>query len=160
MRRLVTRRADVRLLLDPHVVLWELEGSRTVRPAARDAIEQAKELRFSAVSFAEVGVRAALGTLSLRATSGGALTRFWGASLSDMDGHGVSPIPGVPRWSYGAFRQDHESESITVPVVRDDGGSAELTVPKFVEDPEDLRAVAIVVIGAFEKWEAVQGLGG
>jgi hypothetical protein len=71
----------------------------------------------------------------------------------------VSQIPGVERWSYGAFRQDHDSESITVPVVRDDGGSAEFTMPKFVEDPADLRAIAMVVIEAFEKWEAVQGLG-
>jgi hypothetical protein len=39
------------------------------------------------------------------------------------------------------------------------GGSAEFTVPKFVEDPADLRAVAMVVIEAFERWEAVQGLG-
>jgi hypothetical protein len=71
----------------------------------------------------------------------------------------ISPVPGVERWSYGAFAQDHDSESITVPVVRDDGGSAEFTLPKFVEDPEDLRAIAMVVIEAFEKWEAVQGLG-
>ena len=75
-----------------------------------------------------------------------------------MEDSGVSQIPGVERWSYGAFRQDHDSESITVPVVRDDGGSAEFTVPKFVEDPADLRAIATVVIEAFEKWEAVEGL--
>lgn len=48
---------------------------------------------------------------------------------------------------------------ITVPVVRADGVSAEFTVPKFVEDPEDVRTIARVVIEAFEKWEAVQGLG-
>jgi hypothetical protein len=72
---------------------------------------------------------------------------------------GVIQIPGVDGWSYGAFGQDHESRSITVPVVRDDGESAGFTVPKFVENPEDLRSIAIVVIGALEKWEAVQGLG-
>jgi hypothetical protein len=77
-----------------------------------------------------------------------------------VEADGVSPVPGVERWSYDAFGQDHEAESITVPVVRDDGESAEFTVPKFVEDPADLRAIAVVVIEAFEKWEAVQGLGG
>lgn len=77
-----------------------------------------------------------------------------------MADHGVSDIPGVEGWSYGAFRQDHETESITVPLVREDDGSAEFTVPKFVEDPEDLRSIASVVITAFEKWEEVQGLGG
>ena len=77
-----------------------------------------------------------------------------------MEGQGVSEVPGVEGWSYGAFRQDHETETITVPVVREDGGSAEFTVPKYVEDPEDLRAIAKIVIEAFDKWEAVQGLGG
>jgi hypothetical protein len=76
-----------------------------------------------------------------------------------VEAHGVSPVPGVERWSYGAFGQDHESESVTVPVVRDDGEAAEFTVPEFVEDPADVRAIAMVVIEAFEKWEAVQGLG-
>jgi PIN domain nuclease of toxin-antitoxin system len=55
----------MRLLLDTHVVLWELEGSRTVSPAAREAIEQATDLLFSVVSFAEIGVQAAIGKLSV-----------------------------------------------------------------------------------------------
>ncbi len=76
-----------------------------------------------------------------------------------MEDRAVSQIPGAEGWSYGAFQQDHESESITVPVGRGDGGSAKFTVPKFVENPEDLRKIAHVVIAAFEKWEAVQGLG-
>jgi PIN domain nuclease of toxin-antitoxin system len=55
----------VRLLLDTHVVLWELEGSRTVERPAREAIESAAELLFSVVSFAEIGVKAAIGKLSV-----------------------------------------------------------------------------------------------
>lgn len=55
----------MRLLLDTHVVLWELEGSRTVSPAARDTIEHASDLLFSVVSFAEIGVKAAIGKLSV-----------------------------------------------------------------------------------------------
>ena len=42
----------------------------------------------------------------------------------------------------------------------DDGASADFTIPDFVNDPQDLRQIAIVVIGALEKWEDVQGLGG
>jgi PIN domain nuclease of toxin-antitoxin system len=53
----------VRLLLDTHVVLWELEGTRTVGTRAREAIEHASELMFSVVSFAEIGVKAAIGKL-------------------------------------------------------------------------------------------------
>jgi hypothetical protein len=77
-----------------------------------------------------------------------------------MESHGVSDVPGVEGWSYGAFGQDHETETITVPLVREDEESTEFTVPKFVEDPEDLRSIASVVITAFEKWQEVQGLGG
>lgn len=76
-----------------------------------------------------------------------------------MEAHETSPIKGAERWSYGAFAQDDETDSITVPVLRDDGKSAEFTVPKFVSDPHDIRSIAIVVIGALEKWESVQGLG-
>jgi hypothetical protein len=37
---------------------------------------------------------------------------------------------------------------------------AEFDVPDFVNDPLDLRRVALVVIGALEKWEKVEGLEG
>jgi len=55
----------VRLLLDTHVVLWELEGSQRVSRVAQEAIEQAAELVFSVVSFAEIGVKSAIGRLSV-----------------------------------------------------------------------------------------------
>jgi len=57
----------VRLLLDTHVILWELEGTRTVGPLAQTAIEQAEELTFSVVSFAEIGVKASSGKLTIAA---------------------------------------------------------------------------------------------
>lgn len=53
----------MRLLLDTQVVLWELQGSQPVRPRAEEAIERASELIFSAVSFAEIGLKAAIGKL-------------------------------------------------------------------------------------------------
>lgn len=55
----------MRILLDTHVVLWQLEGTRTVGPRAQRAIEQATELLFSVVSFAEIGVKAAVGKLTV-----------------------------------------------------------------------------------------------
>lgn len=55
----------MRLLLDTHVLLWQLGGTRTVSPAAHEAIEQATELLFSVVSFAEIGVKAAIGKLTV-----------------------------------------------------------------------------------------------
>ena len=55
----------MRILLDTHVVLWELSGTRTVGREAERAIERATELAFSVVSFAEIGVKAAIGKLSV-----------------------------------------------------------------------------------------------
>ncbi len=55
----------MRLLLDTHVVLWQLEGSRPVARDARDAIARASELLFSVVSFAEIGVKASIGKLTV-----------------------------------------------------------------------------------------------
>jgi PIN domain nuclease of toxin-antitoxin system len=55
----------VRLLLDTHVVLWELEGSRSVGPLAQAAIERATELAFSVVSYAEIGIKVAIGKLTV-----------------------------------------------------------------------------------------------
>lgn len=57
----------MRLLLDTQVVLWQLQGERTVTSHAREAIGQADELSFSVVSFAEIGVKAAIGKLSVPA---------------------------------------------------------------------------------------------
>ena len=53
----------MRLLLDTHVVLWQLSGARTLGVRARERIAAAAELAFSVVSFAEIGVKAALGKL-------------------------------------------------------------------------------------------------
>ena len=72
----------------------------------------------------------------------------------------VSPIPGADGWSYGPFRDDIEGSTRTVPLHRDDGASVEFTVPEFVSDPEDLRDIARIVIGAVDKWDRVKGLGG
>lgn len=55
----------MKLLLDTQVVLWQLQGGPTVTPRAREAIEQAAELSFSVVSFAEIGVKVAVGKLSV-----------------------------------------------------------------------------------------------
>jgi PIN domain nuclease of toxin-antitoxin system len=55
----------VRLLLDTHVVLWQLAGTRTLGERAREAIAGAAELAFSVVSFAEIGVKAAVGKLEV-----------------------------------------------------------------------------------------------
>jgi PIN domain nuclease of toxin-antitoxin system len=53
----------LRLLLDTQIVLWQLAGSRSIGKHASAAIERASELAFSVVSFAEIGVKVAVGKL-------------------------------------------------------------------------------------------------
>jgi PIN domain nuclease of toxin-antitoxin system len=53
----------MRLLLDTHVVLWQLSGSRPLGEHALGAIERASELSISVVSFAEMGIKVAVGKL-------------------------------------------------------------------------------------------------
>jgi PIN domain nuclease of toxin-antitoxin system len=80
----------VRLLLDTHIVLWQLSGQRELSSAARDAIAAADELLFSVVSFAEIGLKAAVGKLvvpdSFRQTVADSGVKFLGL---DVD-HGLA----------------------------------------------------------------------
>lgn len=85
----------MRLLLDTHVVLWQLEGFRPIPTRALEAIERAGELTFSVVSFAEIGVKAAVGKLvvpeSLREHVVRSGLRILG--LAPDHGLGVSDLP-------------------------------------------------------------------
>ena len=55
----------MRLLFDTHVVLWQLSGAQSLGRRAHDTIAAATELAFSVVSFAEIGVKAAIGKLKV-----------------------------------------------------------------------------------------------
>lgn len=55
----------MRLLLDTHVVLWQLSGERELAASAQEVIAAADDLLFSAVSFAEIGIKAAVGKLDV-----------------------------------------------------------------------------------------------
>jgi PIN domain nuclease of toxin-antitoxin system len=85
----------VRLLLDTHVVLWQLSGARPLGARARETIAAAAELAFSVVSFAEIGVKAAIGTLTvpddLHARIAGTGVRILG--LSADHGLAVARLP-------------------------------------------------------------------
>lgn len=85
----------MRLLLDTHVVLWELSGSREVGPKARAAIADASELVFSVVSFAEIGVKAAVGKLTVPADLHDQVlaTGVRVLGLSPADGLAVGELP-------------------------------------------------------------------
>lgn len=57
----------MRFLLDTHVVLWHLSGERSFSERARAVIAGAAELAISVVTFAEIGVKAAVGKLEVPA---------------------------------------------------------------------------------------------
>ena len=85
----------MRLLLDTHVVLWQLSGERQLSAPARDAIAAADDLLFSVVSFAEVGIKASAGRvdvpgdLQARISASGVRT----LGLSPAHGLAVSDLP-------------------------------------------------------------------
>lgn len=85
----------MRLLLDTHVVLWQLSGLKALGPQARRVIESATELRFSVVSFAEIGVKVGIGKLTVpadlpdRVTASGVRV----LSLSGEHGMRVADLP-------------------------------------------------------------------
>lgn len=55
----------MRLLLDTHVVLWQVFATRTFGSDAQAAIDAAHELALSVVSFVEVGIKVAAGKLAV-----------------------------------------------------------------------------------------------
>ncbi|MCG3188627.1 MAG: hypothetical protein LKCHEGNO_00736 [Burkholderiaceae bacterium] len=54
----------MRLLLDTHVFLWALAGSRLLKASARRLIEGADEVYVSAASIWEVAIKARLGKIN------------------------------------------------------------------------------------------------
>ena len=92
----------MRLLLDTHVVLWHLSGERELSISARDAISAADDLLLSVVSFAEVGIKAAVGKLDVpddlqaRIADSGvrtlALSPAHGLAVSDLPVHHRDPF--------------------------------------------------------------------
>jgi PIN domain nuclease of toxin-antitoxin system len=85
----------VRLLLDTHIVLWQLSGDRTLSDTVTEAVSEADDLLFSSVSFAEIGIKVAAGKLDVPA----GLTEHVEASglrvlnLSSAHGLAVADLP-------------------------------------------------------------------
>ncbi len=79
----------MRLLLDTHVVLWQLSGERTLAAPAQEAIAAADDLLFSVVSFAEIGIKAAVGKLAIE---GDLAARIADSGVRTL---GLSPAHGL-----------------------------------------------------------------
>ena len=55
----------MRLLLDTHIFLWAVAGSRLLKPSARRLIEDADAVFVSAASVWEVAIKAGLGKIQV-----------------------------------------------------------------------------------------------
>jgi PIN domain nuclease of toxin-antitoxin system len=85
----------VRLLLDTHVVLWQLSGERELSASAQEAIAAADDLLISVVSFAEVGIKAAVGKLEVPADLPARIAESGVRSLGLSPAHGLA-VSGLP----------------------------------------------------------------
>lgn len=80
----------MRLLLDTHVVLWQAAGLDRLGPQAIRHLEDADELRFSVVSFAEIGVKSSLGKLDVPADFADEFVSMGIKVLGLTAGHGLA----------------------------------------------------------------------
>jgi hypothetical protein len=76
---------------------------------------------------------------------------------------GRVPVPGVEGWSMLPF-EHIEGEGTTsgarrITLVSDGGSEAELTLPAFVEQGEELEEILRLVVRARERWAKLKGLG-
>jgi PIN domain nuclease of toxin-antitoxin system len=92
----------MRLLLDTNVVLWHMSGERALSQDAIEAIEAATELLVSVVTYAEIGIKMAVGKLEVpvdiddRLASLGvrtlALSARHGLAVADLPVHHRDPF--------------------------------------------------------------------
>ncbi len=85
----------MRLLLDTHVVLWQLSGTRELGEGAQEAIARAHRLLFSVVSFAEVGIKVAVGKLCIDGDLHGHVEASGVRILGLTPAHGLA-VAGLP----------------------------------------------------------------
>lgn len=85
----------MRLLLDTHIVLWQLSGERPLSDTVTEAVSDADDLLFSSVSFAEIGIKAAAGKLVVAAglTQQVATSGLRVLNLSAAHGLAVADLP-------------------------------------------------------------------
>ena len=70
------------------------------------------------------------------------------------------PVPGADGWSFLPLERNDETAEHHITLERDDGVTVEMTLPSFVEQGDELEQIAVIVIGARERWGDLKGLGG
>lgn len=85
----------MRLLLDTHIVLWSLSGSRRLNRPVRQAILTASEVFVSAASIWEAAIKASLGRLTVDADLPSSVSRagFTMLPVTFAHAHAVGDLP-------------------------------------------------------------------
>jgi hypothetical protein len=69
-------------------------------------------------------------------------------------------IPHTDGWRYGMFSTSADGDRRTVTLVHDSGFETTVELPDFVSQGDEIGDVARIVIAAWERQEALKGLGG
>ena len=72
----------------------------------------------------------------------------------------ATDIPNTDGWRYGEFRTSENGDRRTVTLVHDSGFETTVELPDFVSQGDEIGDVARIVIAAWERQEALKGLGG
>jgi hypothetical protein len=72
----------------------------------------------------------------------------------------VTDIPGTEGWRYGPFRTNDDGDRRTITLVHESGFQTTVELPDFVSQGEEVGDVARIVIAAWERQEALKGVGG
>jgi PIN domain nuclease of toxin-antitoxin system len=93
---------NVRILLDTHIALWAVAGSRRLSPQARQTILAADEVYVSTATVWEIAIKHALGKGDMPVAAGQALQAFRDAGYELLDvkpehAVGVEDLPPIHR---------------------------------------------------------------
>ena len=83
----------------------------------------------------------------------------WRGRLLGVDEH-VTDIPGTDGWRYGPFRTNDAGDRRTITLVHESGFETTVELPDFVSQGEEVGEIARIVIAAWERQEALKGVGG
>jgi hypothetical protein len=74
------------------------------------------------------------------------------------DPAGTVEIPGAPGWRYQGI--DQEGDRRVIGLLHESGFRTSFEVPDFVRQGEEIGQIARIVAGAWERQEALKGVGG
>lgn len=69
-------------------------------------------------------------------------------------------VPDTSRWRYGPFTHDDAGKHRTITLIHESGFETSFDVPDFVSQGQEIGDLARIIAGAWDRQEALKGLGG